>query len=397
MKSNGMMSSPLYRISETVVALPPSGIRAFFDLVMSMENVISLGVGEPDFVTPRPTREAGIAALEKGYTSYTSNRGMPALLRAIADFVAAQYGVQYDPQTEIVVTVGVSEGMDIAMRAILNPGDEVIVPEPCYVSYAATVKLAGGTPVMLDTWTQPGFKVTPAALAALITPRTRAFILNYPANPTGTSYTREELEALAAVVRAHDNILMISDEIYDALSYEEPHVAMPSLGGMRERTLYLNGFSKGFAMTGFRLGYACGPEPIIAAMLKIHQYTIMCAPIVSQMAGVEALQHGMPAVFEMVAEYNRRRRFIVAALNDMGLACHMPQGAFYAFPSLAATGLDGTAFATRLLQEQRVAVVPGTAFGQAGNGHIRLTYAASMDNIERAMERIRAFLKTLGV
>lgn len=383
--------SSVTRISSVVEGLPPSGIRAFFDLVMSMEDVISLGVGEPDFVTPWRIREASIFAIEKGYTSYTSNRGMPELLREISTWLARQYDLHYEPLKHIIVTVGVSEGMDLVMRAIMNPGDEVIVPEPAYVSYVPTVVLAGGTAVPLPTWDAPGFKITPDALEQRITPRTRAVVINYPANPTGTSYSRAELEALAAVIRKHD-LLLISDEVYDMLSYDAPHVPIATLPGMYERTVYFNGFSKAYAMTGYRLGYACGPEPIIAAMIKIHQYTMLCAPIVSQMAAIEALRNGMPDVREMVAEYNRRRRVIVHALNQAGLQCHMPEGAFYAFPSVAATGMDGTAFATQLLQEERVAVVPGSAFGPGGARFVRMAYAASMDNLQEAARRIARFV-----
>jgi aminotransferase len=383
-----------YRISRTVADLPPSGIRVFFDLVMTMADVVSLGVGEPDFVTPWHIREMSIFALEHGYTSYTSNRGTPELLRAIAAFVNSSYGLSYDPQSEILVTVGVSEAIDLAMRALLEPGDEVIVVEPCYVSYVPTVLLAGGTPVVVDSWDDAGFKLTPQALEAVITPKSRALLLNYPANPTGTSYTHDELAALAAVVRAHD-MLVITDEVYDALSYDVPHTAFPTLPGMRERTVYLNGFSKAFAMTGYRLGYACGPEPIIAAMTKIHQYTMLCAPIVSQMAAVEALRNGMPAVREMVAEYNQRRRMFVKGLNECGLECHMPQGAFYAFPSCAKTGIDAMTFATQLLEQERVAVVPGTAFGARGTHHLRMAYASSVDHLDCALERIGRFIKRL--
>jgi aminotransferase len=387
-----MDTARVHQINTVVAQLPPSGIRAFFDLVLGMEDVISLGVGEPDFVTPWRVREQAIFAIEKGYTSYTSNKGLRELRAQIAAFVERQYGVGYDIEDEILVTVGVSEAMDLAMRAILNPGDEVIIHDPCYVSYAPTVTLAGGVPVLIDTWAAPGFKVTPAMLRAAITPRTRAVLLNYPANPTGASYTRAELAALAAVLIEHD-LLLLSDEIYDALSYEAAHVAMPSLPGMRDRTIYFNGFSKGHAMTGFRLGYVCGPAPLVAAMTKIHQYTILCAPIVSQMAAIEALRHGMPDVFDMVGEYNQRRRFIVHALNEAGLDCHMPHGAFYVLPSVRRTGMDGMTFATQLLQEQRVAVVPGTAFGAAGTQHVRIAYAASLAKLKEAMARIACFIR----
>ncbi len=387
-----MDTTRVHQLNMIVAQLPSSGIRAFFDLVLGMEDVISLGVGEPDFVTPWRVREQAIFALEKGYTSYTSNTGLRELRVQIAAFVERQYGVAYDVEHEILVTVGVSEALDLAMRAILNPGDEVITHDPCYVSYAPIITLAGGVPVLIDTWAAPGFKVTPALLRAAITPRTRAVLLNYPANPTGASYTRTELAALAAVLIEHD-LLLLSDEIYDALSYEAAHVSMPSLPGMRDRTLYLNGFSKGHAMTGFRLGYACGPAPLVAAMTKIHQYTMLCAPIVSQLAGVEALQHGMADVFEMVVEYNQRRRFIVHALNEIGLDCHLPQGAFYVLPGTRRTGMDGLTFATKLLQEQRVAVVPGTAFGAAGTHHVRMAYAASHAHLNEAMARISRFIR----
>ncbi|MCX7846419.1 MAG: aminotransferase class I/II-fold pyridoxal phosphate-dependent enzyme [bacterium] len=379
------------RISHVVENLPPSGIRAFFDLVMSMDDVISLGVGEPDFVTPWRIREASIFAIEKGYTSYTSNRGMPELLREISSWLARSYDLHYNPSQHIIITVGVSEALDLAMRAIINPGDEVIVPEPAYVSYAPTVALAGGIPVSLPTWHVPGFKITPDALDQRISSRTRAVVINYPANPTGTSYSRAELEALAAVIRKHD-LLLLSDEVYDQLSYDAPHIPIATLPGMYDRTLYFNGFSKAYAMTGYRLGFACGPEPIISAMIKIHQYTMLCAPIISQMAAIEALRNATPDVREMVAEYNRRRRFIVHALNLAGLPCHLPEGAFYAFPSIAPTGMDGVTFATRLLQEERVAVVPGTAFGPGGSSFIRIAYAASFDNLREAARRITRFV-----
>ena len=384
------MADPL-RINGVVEALPPSGIRAFFDLVMSMDDVISLGVGEPDFVTPQRIRESAISAIGKGCTSYTSNKGMPELLREISSFLGSRYGIAYDAQKEILVTVGVSEAMDLAMRAIIEPGDEVIVPEPCYVAYQPCVKLAGGVPVGLGTWDLPGFKMTAEAIERLVTPRTRAVVLNYPANPTGASYTRDELVALSAVIQKHD-LLAISDEVYDLLSYDLAHTALPSLAGMKARTIYLNGFSKGYAMTGFRIGYACGPERLIAAMTKIHQYTMLCASIVSQMAAVEALRNGLADATDMVKEYDRRRRFLVAKLNECGLSCHMPEGAFYAFPRISATGLDGATFATRLLKEQRVAVVPGTAFGALGTPFVRMTYAASMTKIEEAARRIATFV-----
>jgi len=382
----------MYKLSKTVDALPPSGIREFFDLVMSMDDVISLGVGEPDFVTPWNIREAATFALDKGYTSYTSNKGILELRAQISSYLDSAFKISYDPESEILVTVGVSEAMDLVMRALLNPGDEVIVPEPCYVSYVPTVKLAGGIPVILDAFDLPGFKITPEILEKSITSKTKALLLNYPANPTGASYTSDELVALSKVIIKY-GLLVISDEIYDLLSYDIKHTAMPSLPEMKERTIYFNGFSKGHAMTGFRLGYACGPEPVISAMNKIHQYTMLCAPIVSQMAAIEALKNGKKAAEKMTAEYKRRRNFLISGLNECGLDCHLPEGAFYAFPSIAKTGLDGIAFAKKLLTEEKVAVVPGSAFGNGGKKFIRLAYAASMDDLRTAVQRIKNFVK----
>jgi len=386
-----MKKENLHKISSLVDELPPSGIRAFFDLVLGMDDVISLGVGEPDFVTPWHICEAAMFALEKGYTSYTSNRGLKELLEQISSYLKKERKVDYNPNTEILVTVGVSEAMDLLMRAILNAGDEVIIPEPCYVSYIPTVKLAGGNPVILPTWELPGFKVTAEEIKKRITPKTRALVLNYPSNPTGASYTKDELEKIAEVI-IEKNILLISDEIYDHLSYDIEHTAMPSLPAMKERTIYLNGFSKGYAMTGFRLGYACGPEKIISAMTKIHQYTMLCAPIVSQMAAVEALKNGLPEVKKMAREYNRRRRLLVAGLNECGLKCHLPEGAFYAFASVESAGMTGMEFATELLKKEKVAVVPGEAFGSGGEKFIRLAYAASLNDIEEAIKRIKRFI-----
>ncbi|RLD08673.1 MAG: pyridoxal phosphate-dependent aminotransferase [Chlamydiae bacterium] len=387
-----MNKNKLHKISTLVDELPPSGIRAFFDLVLGMDDVISLGVGEPDFVTPWHIREAAVYALEKGYTSYTSNRGMKSLLEQIAIFTKKERKIGYNPENEILVTVGVSEAMDLVMRAILDSGDEVIIPEPCYVSYTPTVKLAGGIPVILPTWELPGFKVTAEAIEKLITSKTRAIVLNYPSNPTGASYTKKELESIAEVIKRND-VLLISDEIYDHLSYDIPHIAMPAMSEMKDRTVYLNGFSKGHAMTGFRIGYACGPERIISAMTKIHQYTMLCAPIVSQMAAIEALKNGMPEVKKMAREYNHRRRLLVAGLNDCGLKCHLPEGAFYAFASVESTGMTGMEFATKLLKQEKVAVVPGEAFGSGGGKFIRLAYAASLSDIEEAVRRIKSFVK----
>ena len=387
-----MNKNKLHKVSALVDELPPSGIRAFFDLVLGMDDVISLGVGEPDFVTPWHICEAAVFALEKGRTSYTSNRGLKELLEQISVYLKKERNINYNPGNEILVTVGVSEAMDLVMRAILDPDDEVIIPEPCYVSYTPTVKLAGGTPVILPTWELQGFKVTAESIEKLITPKTRAVVLNYPSNPTGASYSKKELEQIAEVIRKND-VLLISDEIYDHLSYDMPHIAIPTLTGMKERTIYLNGFSKGHAMTGFRIGYACGPEKVIAAMTKIHQYTMLCAPILSQMAAIEALKNGMPEVKKMAREYNRRRRLLVAGLNDCGLKCNLPEGAFYAFASVESTGMSGMDFATKLLQQEKVAVVPGEAFGKGGEKFIRLAYAASLSDIEEAIKRIKRFVK----
>ena len=386
-----MNKDKLHKISTLVDELPPSGIRAFFDLVIGMDDVISLGVGEPDFVTPWHICESAVFALEKGYTSYTSNRGLKSLLEQIATYLKKERNINYNPENEILVTVGVSEAMDLVMRAIIDSEDEVIIPEPCYVSYTPTVKLAGGVPVILPTWKLPGFKATAESIEKLITPKTRAIVLNYPSNPTGASYTKKELEKIAEVVKKND-LLLISDEIYDNLSYDMTHTAMPSLPDMQERTVYLNGFSKGHAMTGFRIGYACGPEKIISAMTKIHQYTMLCAPIISQMAAIEALKNGSREVKKMAREYNRRRKLLVAGLNNCGLKCHLPEGAFYAFASVESTGMTGMEFATELLKQEKVAVVPGEAFGNGGEKFIRLAYAASLSDIEEAIRRIKRFV-----
>ena len=379
-------------ISKRVQHIPPSGIRAFFDLVLGMKEVISLGVGEPDFVTPWHVREAAIYSLEEGYTSYTSNKGMVELRRQIAHFLKNRYRIVYDPEDEILITVGVSEGLDLLMRAILNPGDKVLIHEPCYVAYGPVTELAGGVPVMLRTFIDNGFKVTPALIEKNISKGCKALMLNYPCNPTGASYTKKELEAIARVVKKHD-LLMISDEIYDELTYDYSHTAFPSLSGMRERTVYLNGFSKAYAMTGFRIGYACGPKDVIAAMTKIHQYTMLCAPITGQLAAIEALKNGFKEVAVMKREYARRRRFIVEALNELGLDCHNPEGAFYVFPSIKSTRMSSLDFAQNLLKEQKVALVPGVAFGKSCEGHVRISYASSFENLKEAAERIKKYLK----
>ena len=383
---------PLSRIARD---LAPSGIRRFFDIAAQMEDVVSLGVGEPDFVTPWAVREAAIYSLERGQTTYTSNYGLLELRQAISRHTEAHYGVRYRPEDEIVVTVGVSEGMDLAMRALLDPGDEVLVPEPSYVSYKPCVALAGGVPVGVPTYAEQGFRVTPADLEARTTPRTKALLLGYPSNPTGATLPRALMQEIVDWARRR-NLYIISDEIYDRLTYDDDHVCVASLPGAWERTITLNGFSKAYAMTGWRIGYACAPEAILSALVKIHAYTMLCAPIMGQKAALEALKSGEGAVQEMVAQYDQRRRFIVDGLNKAGLPCHLPQGAFYAFPSIAPTGLSSEEFAERLLFEEHVAVVPGGAFGQGGEGHIRCSYATSLEKIEVALERIGRFVRAVS-
>jgi aminotransferase len=383
------------RLSRVVESVPPSGIRRFFDIVSQMEDVISLGVGEPDFVTPWRIREAAIYSLEKGYTTYTSNYGLLELRQAIAHHLDTLYGVEYSPTNEVLVTVGVSEGLDLALRAILNPGDEVLVPEPCYVSYKPCTLFAGGTPVPVAGDAAEGFTIRAAALEAALTPRTRALLLNFPNNPTGATLRREEMARIAALADRND-LWVISDEIYAQLTYEGKHVCFAALPGMQRRTILLNGFSKAYAMTGWRIGYAAGPAEVIGAMTKVHQYTMLCAGITAQMAALEALRNGERDTAEMVAQYDARRRLVVGGLNAIGLTCQMPEGAFYAFPSIAGTGLDSETFAERLLHEERVAVVPGNAFGDCGEGHIRCSYAASVAELEEALRRIGRFVRRCG-
>ncbi|MEI8175878.1 MAG: aminotransferase class I/II-fold pyridoxal phosphate-dependent enzyme [Candidatus Omnitrophota bacterium] len=382
-----------YKLSKVVQEIPPSGIRQFFDLVIGMKDIVSLGVGEPDFATPWHIREAAISSIEEGYTSYTSNKGLVELRREIARFLDRRYGLKYDPEEEILVTVGASEATDLALRAILNPGDKFLIPEPCYVSYMPMTALAGGTSVYLRTGKENGFKLLPEQVDRACGARTKGILFNYPSNPTGASYTKEELTKIAKIAQKRD-LLVISDEIYDELTYDFQHTPLPTLKGMKERTIYINGFSKAYAMTGWRVGFACGPAEIIAAMTKIHQYTIMCVPIMGQMAAVEAMKNGQRAVEEMKREYHRRRDFIVDGLNKIGLECHQPQGAFYVYPSIRSTGLSSMDFVTALLKKEKVAVVPGTAFGPSGEGHIRISYASSMANIKEALTRIERFLAT---
>ncbi|MFQ5924552.1 MAG: aminotransferase class I/II-fold pyridoxal phosphate-dependent enzyme [Dehalococcoidia bacterium] len=379
-------------ISQRVRDLSPSGIRRFFDLLASMEGVISLGVGEPDFVTPWNIREAGIYSLEKGYTTYTSNYGLLELREELARDLKARYGLDYDPQSELLITVGVSEGIDLAMRAILDPGNEIIVHDPGYVSYMPCTTLAGGIFVPVPTTIEDDFKVKAKDIERQITPRTKALLLGYPNNPTGAVMDREELVKIAEVVRRH-NLLVISDEVYERLVYGVEHTCFAALPGMKERTILLSGFSKAYAMTGWRIGYAAAREEITEAMVKIHQYTMLCAPIMGQMAAIEALKTGDVQVEEMVAEYDKRRRIIVQGLNDIGLTCFEPGGAFYTFPSIKSTGLSSEDFAERLLLEDKVAVVPGSTFGQCGEGHVRCCYATSLVEIEEALERMGRFVK----
>ncbi len=379
------------KIAKKVIDLPPSGIRKFFDIASSVKDVISLGVGEPDFITPWRIREASIYGVEKGKTTYTSNWGLLELRELIADYTVEGAGVDYDPKSQILVTTGVSEGIDLAIRAIADPGDEILVVEPSYVSYKPCIIMAGGVPVPVSTSEENEFKVRREDLEKMITPRTTAIIMNYPNNPTGSIMTRKDLEEVADVAVEHD-LMVLSDEVYDKLTYEGTHASIASLNGMRDNTILLNGFSKAFAMTGWRLGYACGNPDVIEAMMKIHQYTMLCAPITAQLGAIEALKNGQADMQEMVKEYNRRRRVIVRGFNALGLNCFEPKGAFYAFPSVKSTGLTSDEFAERLLYEHGVVVVPGNVFGEPGIGHLRCSYAASMENIKEALARMETFL-----
>ncbi len=379
-------------ISPVVKGIPPSGIRRFFDIVSEMDDVISLGVGEPDFVTPWHIRESCIYSLEKGYTMYTSNYGLMELRVEIAKYLHDRFGLTYEPKNQILVTVGVSEAYDLALRAIISPGDEVIVPEPCYVSYKPCVSFAGGVPVVVETRAEDGFKLTAEQVEAVITPKTKAIVLCFPNNPTGSTMSKEELSGIARIAQEHD-LIVISDEIYGELTYEGVHDSFAALPGMQGRTILLNGFSKAYAMTGWRLGYAVACKEIIDAMVKIHQYTMLCAPIMVQNGAIEALRNGDREMHRMVSQYNRRRKLITKGFNDMGLDCVEPQGAFYAFPSIKKTGLSSEEFAERLLVEEKVAVVPGNAFGNCGEGYIRSSYAASIDDINEALVRMARFVQ----
>lgn len=381
-------------LSQAVVSVPASGIRRFFDLVAEMDDVISLGVGEPDFVTPWRVREAAIYSLEQGRTTYTSNFGLLELRQEIARMHSARSGAHYDPAHEILVTVGVSEALDTAFRALLDHGDEVIVPEPCYVSYIPCVAFAGGVPVSVPARAENGFRVDPDDVRAKVTPRTKAILLSYPSNPTGAVMDRAGLQALVDIAVEHD-LYIVSDEIYDRLSYEAPHISIASLPGARDRTILLNGFSKAYAMTGWRIGYACAPAHVIEVMMKIHQYTMLCAPITAQLGAIEALKNGEADVVTMVTDYDNRRRLFVAGLNEIGLDCPSPGGAFYAFPSIKRTGLSAEVFAERLLNEERVLVIPGDVFGPSGAGHIRCCYATATSKLVEALQRMARFLQRL--
>ena len=381
-------------LSDRVQAMKPSGIRKFFDLAATMKDVISLGVGEPDFETPWQVRRAGIVSLEKGRTFYTSNWGLQQLRDEIANLAFRRYGLQYDPHDEVLVTVGGSEAIDNALRALISTGDEVLIPEPCFVCYTPLTQLAGGVPVIIPTVAEEGFKLTPERLRAAITPRTKALVLPYPNNPTGAIMNRQELEAIADVLR-DTNIIVLSDEIYCMLTYQGEHVSFAQIDGMRERTIVVDGFSKSYAMTGWRLGWAMGPRELMKSVCKIHQFGIMCAPTTAQFAGIEAIRTGDDGIAHMRSQYDIRRRFLVSELRNMGLDCFEPHGAFYVFPSIKSTGLTSDEFCNRLLQEQRVAVIPGTAFGESGEGHVRISYSYSMAHLQEACRRIRAFLQSL--
>lgn len=386
------MRNPL---NEKIVSIPPSGIRKFFDIVSEMKDAISLGVGEPDFDTPWHIREEGIYSLEKGRTFYTSNAGLKDLKIEIHNYLERRCNVCYDPDHEIMVTVGGSEAIDAAMRAMIDPGDEVLIPQPSYVSYTPCCVLADGVPVPIELEEKDRFRLTPEKLLEKITPKTKILVLPFPNNPTGAIMEREDLEKIAEIILEKD-LFVISDEIYSELTYaKEDHVSIASLPGMKERTVLINGFSKAFAMTGWRLGYACAPEVILKQMLKIHQYAIMCAPTTSQYAAVEALRNGDEDVQHMRESYDQRRRFLINAFEEMHLDCFEPQGAFYMFPSIESTGLSSDEFCERLLHEQEVAVIPGSAFGESGEGHVRISYSYSMNHLREACSRIRKFLQTL--
>lgn len=378
-------------LNPTVVQMKPSGIRKFFDIAATMDDVISLGVGEPDFQTPWEIRKAGIASLERGKTKYTSNSGIMGLREAITAYLQRKYGLSYDPATEVLVSVGGSEAIDCAIRALVSPGDEVIIPQPSYVCYEPITALTGGVPVIIETRAEDDFKLTVRDLKTAITPRTKVILLPYPCNPTGGIMEKSDLEAIAELIR-DTNIIVISDEIYSELTFGQRHISPASIDGMRERTITINGFSKAFSMTGWRLGYACGPKELIREMTKIHQYAIMCAPTTSQYAAIKAMQSCDDAVAHMIEEYDHRRKLVVSMLNDAGFTCREPKGAFYAFPSIRESGLSSDVFCERLLREEHVAVVPGTAFGLGGEGFIRISYCYSKAHLIEAIGRMEKFL-----
>ncbi|MCO7176723.1 aminotransferase [Sporolactobacillus kofuensis] len=382
-------------LAKHVRQLQPSGIRKFFDATAGMTDVISLGVGEPDFVTPWNVREAAILSLKDGFTSYTANAGLIELREEIANYIDENYCVSYDPESEITVTVGASEAIDIALRAILDPGDEVLVVEPCFVSYAPLVTLAGGVPVIVESSRDHDFKVRPEQLEDAVTDRTKAIMICSPNNPTGSMLSRDEMEQVCKVAKKHD-LLILSDEIYAELVYDELYTSFAAIEGMQERTILVSGFSKDLAMTGWRLGFVCAPKEITEGMLKIHQYAIMCASTMAQHAAIEGLKNGRRDVTEMRKSYRQRRNYIVQSLNEMGLTCYKPEGAFYTFPSIESTGMDSETFATRLLHTERVVVVPGNAFGKSGEGHVRCSYATSMAQLQEAMKRIRHFMEEIN-
>ncbi len=387
-----MIFDPKNALNSTVKSIPPSGIRRFFDIAAEMDDVISLGVGEPDFVTPWHIRDEGVYSLEKGHTHYTANKGLAELRQEISNYLKRRFGLKYDSATQTVVTVGGSEAIDLFLRSVLNPGDEVLIPEPCFVCYSPLTALAGGVPVPLITSAEDKFKLTAATLKSAITPKTKVLILPYPNNPTGGIMTREDLEEIADVIRG-TNIMVLSDEIYAELTYGRKHVSIAEIDGMYERTMLVSGFSKAYAMTGWRLGYACGHPEIISGMTKVHQYAIMSAPTIAQYAAIEALRNGDSDIEYMREEYDNRRKLIVQGFNTLGLDCFEPEGAFYAFPSIKSTGLSSNEFCEKLLYDKKVAVIPGNAFGNSGEGHIRCSYAYSLDSINEALNRIEAFLK----
>lgn len=386
-------------LNPAVAALPPSGIRRFFELASSIRDCISLGVGEPDFVTPWEIRDAAIKSVQAGKTQYTSNAGLLSLREEVAGYLSARFNAVYEPGSEIIVTIGASEAIDLALRTLVRPGDEVLIPSPSYVSYAPNAAITGGVAVAVETSAKNGFALTPELLEKAITPRSKALILPYPNNPTGAIMTRAQLEKIAEVAERHD-LFVISDEIYAELTYGQKHASFAAIPGMKKRTILINGFSKAFAMTGWRLGYFCAPEAVVKAAYKIHQYTIMCAPTASQVAGEAALRSGREdeyrAVTEMRESYDVRRRYLVAKFNEIGLSTFEPKGAFYVFPSVKSTGLTGDEFAERLLKEQRVAVVPGSAFGDSGKYFVRCSYATSLADLKTAAQRIKAFLSGIG-